>query len=190
VTGDGEGLVGHFGAAVAIVLGATSMNDIALLAHHAAVLGPEPSDTTVRRTLESADPRTLDKVARVRAAVRAHVWSLIVLFAEIGNARAGCLECSQAEQPEFEQPRRKRRRSAYWRVKTAWTTIVLSIDAMPIRFHVRPKSARLTRSPPSSQTSPSAVETFASKDAGRVPPRTVRRPVTWTPSSDGSRHRR
>ncbi|HWM95581.1 MAG TPA: IS1380 family transposase [Streptosporangiaceae bacterium] len=63
--------------AVAIVLGATSMNDITLLAHHAPVLGAEPSDTTVRRTLELADPRTLDKVARVRAAVRAHVWSLI-----------------------------------------------------------------------------------------------------------------
>jgi hypothetical protein len=63
--------------AVAIVLGATSMNDITLLAHHAPVLGAEPSDTTVRRTLELADPRTLDKIARVRAAVRAHVWSLI-----------------------------------------------------------------------------------------------------------------
>jgi hypothetical protein len=93
VTGDGEGLVGHAGAvllrkladqagltaalgsalaragkfplvdrgialvsmAVAIALGATSMTDIAVL----------------------ADPRTLDKVARARAAVRAHVWSLI-----------------------------------------------------------------------------------------------------------------
>jgi len=64
--------------AVAIALGATSMNDITLLAHHAPVLGPEPSDTTVRRTLELADPATLDKVARVRARVRAHVWSLIV----------------------------------------------------------------------------------------------------------------
>ncbi len=63
--------------AVAIALGATSMSDIALLAHHAPVLGAEASDTTVRRTLELADPRTLDKVARVRAAVRAHVWSLI-----------------------------------------------------------------------------------------------------------------
>ena len=31
----------------------------------------------MRRTLELADPATLDKVARVRAAVRAHVWSLI-----------------------------------------------------------------------------------------------------------------
>jgi hypothetical protein len=63
--------------AVAIALGATGMTDIALLAHHAPVLGAEPSDTTVRRTLELADPRTLDKIARVRARVRAHVWSLI-----------------------------------------------------------------------------------------------------------------
>lgn len=63
--------------AVAIVLGATSMSDITVLAHHAPVLGSEPSDTTVRRTLELADPATLDKVARARARVRAHVWSLI-----------------------------------------------------------------------------------------------------------------
>jgi hypothetical protein len=63
--------------AVAIVLGATSMTDITVLAHHAPVLGAEPSDTTVRRTLELADPRTLDKITRARATVRAHVWSLI-----------------------------------------------------------------------------------------------------------------
>ena len=63
--------------AVAIALGATSMNDIALLAHQEPVFGAPPSDTTVRRTLELADPRTLDKIARARAAVRAHVWSLI-----------------------------------------------------------------------------------------------------------------
>jgi len=63
--------------AVAIVLGATSMNDIALLAHHEPVSGAPPSDTTVRRTLELADPATLDQVARARARVRAHVWSLI-----------------------------------------------------------------------------------------------------------------
>src|SRR6266700_4224363 len=107
VTAEGEGLVGHAGAvllrkladeagltaalgpvlarsrrfplvdrgialvsiAVAIVLGATSMRDITLLAHHAPVLGPEPSDTTVRRTL--------DKIAKVRARIRAHVWKLI-----------------------------------------------------------------------------------------------------------------
>ena len=41
------------------------------------MLGPEPSDTTVRRTLELADSRTLGKIARVRARVRAHVWELI-----------------------------------------------------------------------------------------------------------------
>ena len=63
--------------AVAIVLGATSMTDIALLAHHEPVFGAPPSDTTVRRTLELADARTLDKIARARAAVRAHIWSLL-----------------------------------------------------------------------------------------------------------------
>jgi hypothetical protein len=63
--------------AVAIALGATSMNDIALLAHHAPVLGAEPSDTTVRRTLELANPATLGKIAKVRARARAHVWELI-----------------------------------------------------------------------------------------------------------------
>jgi DDE family transposase len=63
--------------AVAIVLGAASMSDITLLAHQEPVFGDAPSDTTVRRTLELADPRTLEKIARVRAAVRAHVWSLI-----------------------------------------------------------------------------------------------------------------
>jgi hypothetical protein len=63
--------------AVAIALGATSMTDITLLAHQEQVFGAAPSDTTVRRTLELADPATLDKIARVRAAVRAHVWSLI-----------------------------------------------------------------------------------------------------------------
>ena len=63
--------------AVAIALGATSMSDIAVLAHQEPVLGAAPSDTTVRRTLELADARTLDKIARTRAAVRARVWQLI-----------------------------------------------------------------------------------------------------------------
>ena len=63
--------------AVAIALGARSMRDIAVLAHQEPVFGPPPSDTTVRRTLELADPRTLDRIARVRAKVRAHVWQLI-----------------------------------------------------------------------------------------------------------------
>jgi len=63
--------------AVAIALGARSMSDIAVLAHQEPVFGAAPSDTTVRRTLELADARTLDKIARARAAVRAHVWQLI-----------------------------------------------------------------------------------------------------------------
>jgi len=63
--------------AVAIALGARTMSDIAVLAHQEPVLGAAPSDTTVRRTLELADPATLDKIARARAAVRAHVWQLI-----------------------------------------------------------------------------------------------------------------
>jgi hypothetical protein len=63
--------------AVAIVLGATSMSDIALLAHQEIVFGPPPSDTTVRRTLELADDTTLRKIARARAKIRAHVWELI-----------------------------------------------------------------------------------------------------------------
>ena len=62
--------------AVAIALGAASMSDIAVLAHQEPVLGAAPGDTTVRRTLELADARTLDKIARARAAVRAHVWQL------------------------------------------------------------------------------------------------------------------
>ena len=63
--------------AVAIALGARSMSDIAVLAHQEPVFGAAPSDTTVRRTLELADARTLDKMARARAAVRGHVWQLI-----------------------------------------------------------------------------------------------------------------
>jgi Transposase DDE domain group 1 len=63
--------------AVAIALGAKSMSDIAVLAHQEPLFGAAPSDTTVRRTLELADARTLDKIARARAAVRGHVWQLI-----------------------------------------------------------------------------------------------------------------
>ena len=63
--------------AVAIALGARSMSDIAVLAHQEPVFGAAPSDTTVRRTLELADARTLDKIARARAAVRGYVWQLI-----------------------------------------------------------------------------------------------------------------
>jgi hypothetical protein len=62
--------------AVSIVLGATSMSDIALLSHQELVFGAPPSDTTIRRTLELADDRTLGKIAKARAVIRAHVWEL------------------------------------------------------------------------------------------------------------------
>jgi hypothetical protein len=63
--------------AIAIALGAASLSDIAVLAHLGPVLGAAPSDTTARRTLELADPRTLGKIAKARARVRRHVWDLI-----------------------------------------------------------------------------------------------------------------
>jgi hypothetical protein len=64
--------------AAAIALGATSMSDIALLAHLAPVLGDAPSGPTVRRALDLAGtPAMLDKIARARAKARAHVWKLI-----------------------------------------------------------------------------------------------------------------
>ena len=62
--------------AITIVLGATSMRDIALLDHLAPVLGVPPSDTTVRRTLELAG-KMLRTAAKARAKIRAHVWQLI-----------------------------------------------------------------------------------------------------------------
>jgi hypothetical protein len=64
--------------AAAIALGATSMSDIALLAHLAPVLGDTPSGPTVRRALDLAGtPAVLDRIARARAKARAHVWQLI-----------------------------------------------------------------------------------------------------------------
>jgi hypothetical protein len=64
--------------AAAIALGATSMSDIALLAHLAPVLGEAPSGPTVRRALDLAGtPAVLDRIARARARARAHVWMLL-----------------------------------------------------------------------------------------------------------------
>jgi hypothetical protein len=64
--------------AAAITLGATSMSDIALLAHLAPVLGDAPSGPTVRRALDLAGtPAMLDRIARARARARAHAWKLI-----------------------------------------------------------------------------------------------------------------
>jgi NaMN:DMB phosphoribosyltransferase len=64
--------------AVAIALGATSMSDIALLAHLSPVLGAAPSGPTVRRALDLAGSlRMLDRIARARAKAREHAWNLI-----------------------------------------------------------------------------------------------------------------
>jgi hypothetical protein len=64
--------------AAAIALGATSMRDIALLAHLAALLGAAPSGPTARRALDLAGtPAMLDRIARARARARAHAWALI-----------------------------------------------------------------------------------------------------------------
>ena len=64
--------------AAAIALGATSMSDIALLAHLAPVLGDAPSGPTVRRALDLAGTAaSLERIARARARARAHVWHLI-----------------------------------------------------------------------------------------------------------------
>jgi hypothetical protein len=53
--------------AAAIALGATSMSDIALLAHLAPVPGAAPSGPTVRRALDLAGtPAMLDRIARAR----------------------------------------------------------------------------------------------------------------------------
>jgi hypothetical protein len=59
--------------AAAVAMGATSMNDIAVLAHLSPVLGDAPSGPTVRRALELADGTSmLERDARARA----HVWEL------------------------------------------------------------------------------------------------------------------
>src|SRR5258708_10515049 len=64
--------------AAAIALGATSMSDIAVLAHLAPVLGAAPSGPTVRRTLDLAGTAAmLERIAKARAKARAHVWQLI-----------------------------------------------------------------------------------------------------------------
>jgi hypothetical protein len=64
--------------AVAIALGATSMSDIAVLAHLAPVLGDAPSGPTVRRALDLAGaPAMAGRIARARAKAREHAWNLI-----------------------------------------------------------------------------------------------------------------
>ncbi|QYC39017.1 hypothetical protein Nocox_39745 [Nonomuraea coxensis DSM 45129] len=65
--------------AVAIALGATSMRQIALLAHQEQLFGAPPSDSTVRRALEPVgqSDQLQAWIARARARVRRHVWQLV-----------------------------------------------------------------------------------------------------------------
>jgi len=63
--------------AIAIAMGATAMADIAVLGQLAPVLGPAPSASTVRRTLNLASDRVLVRIAQARARIRAHVWQQI-----------------------------------------------------------------------------------------------------------------
>jgi len=64
--------------AAAIALGAASMSDIAVLGHLCPVLGDAPSGPTVRRGLDLAGSTgMLERIAKVRAKARAHVWQLI-----------------------------------------------------------------------------------------------------------------
>jgi hypothetical protein len=65
--------------AVAVVLGAVCLSDIDLLAHQVGVFGDPPSDSTARRTLDGIDEAGLTRIAKVRAAVRRHVWHLLAL---------------------------------------------------------------------------------------------------------------
>ncbi|HKT00124.1 MAG TPA: IS1380 family transposase, partial [Rugosimonospora sp.] len=63
--------------AVSIVLGATSVADISLLAHQVGVFGDPPSDSTVRRALAGLDPSALAAITKARARVRRRVWDLL-----------------------------------------------------------------------------------------------------------------
>jgi hypothetical protein len=55
--------------AIVLVLGATSMSDIGLLAHQALVFADPPSESTVRRALAEVDETTLRRIAKARARV-------------------------------------------------------------------------------------------------------------------------
>jgi Transposase DDE domain group 1 len=63
--------------AVAIADGATTIGEIGTLRHQGELFGPVASDTTAWRTLAGCGSAVLARVARARARVRRHVWSLI-----------------------------------------------------------------------------------------------------------------
>jgi hypothetical protein len=62
--------------ACAITLGATSIREIEVLRHQAALFAA-PSDATVRRALDELDEAAVRRIARARRTVRDHVWRLL-----------------------------------------------------------------------------------------------------------------
>ncbi|MEV7969278.1 IS1380 family transposase [Sphaerisporangium sp. NPDC088356] len=68
------------GLASAIVLGARNLLEAERLqAHHAALLGPAPSDSTARRMLATLNEETLRRIGKLRAGVRRQVWQRLHL---------------------------------------------------------------------------------------------------------------
>jgi hypothetical protein len=68
------------GTAVAIVLGAVNMSDVERLwVQQSVVFGAPASDSTIGRTLTAVDDDLLAGIAKARARVRRHVWSLLHL---------------------------------------------------------------------------------------------------------------
>ncbi|MFJ9034125.1 IS1380 family transposase [Streptomyces sp. NPDC102274] len=66
--------------AVAIMLGAENLSEAEQLQlHHRPLFESGASDSTARRTLAALDEATLAKIAKMRARVRRHVWSLLHL---------------------------------------------------------------------------------------------------------------
>lgn len=66
--------------AAAITAGAVNVADAERLAgHHHGLFGVTGSDSTIRRTLEEIDDKVIKRIARARARVRAHVWTLLAL---------------------------------------------------------------------------------------------------------------
>ncbi|GAA2017544.1 IS1380-like element ISMsm3 family transposase [Nocardiopsis rhodophaea] len=66
--------------ALTIVLGAANLSQAEQLQlHHRPLFGPVASDSTARRMLSGLDEAALTKIAKVRARVRRHVWTLLHL---------------------------------------------------------------------------------------------------------------
>lgn len=72
--------VALIGTAIGIVLGAVNISDVERLwRQQAAVFGAPPSDSTINRTLAAADDALPARLAKARARVRRHVWTLLTL---------------------------------------------------------------------------------------------------------------